>query len=142
MAEYRTSFVVDASPDEVVAYVADLRNLPDWDSSVREAAIAADTGPAVGRRFDVTIGFYGRAFDAIYEIVEFDCHSTVAWTIDGKATGTTRVRVEPHERGSQIEYHLAVTMSGFARLLDRGLSAALEGIGDNVEKGLQRELRR
>ena len=30
-------------------------------------------------------------------------------------------------------------MSGLARLLDRGLNAALEGIGENTEAGLRRQ---
>ena len=33
-------------------------------------------------------------------------------------------------------------MSGLARLLDRGLNVALEGIGENAEQGLQRQFRR
>lgn len=142
MAEYHTTFTVDAPPDEVIAYISDLRNLTQWDSSVRAATLAADIGPAVGRRFDVTVGFYGRELEAVYEIVEFDCRSSVTWTIDGKASGSTRVEVTAEGDGSMIDYRLDVSMKGIARLLDRGLNVALEGIGDNAEKGLQRRFRR
>ncbi len=142
MADYRSTFEVAAAPDEVVAYVADLTNLADWDSSVRSVTLASDTGPAIGRRFDVTVGFYGRELGATYEIVEFDCHASVGWTIDGKATGNTRISVSPTERGSSIDYHLTVSMKGVARLLDRGLNVALEGIGENAAQGLQRRFGR
>ena len=81
MAEFRSTFVVEAAPDAVIAYLVDLTNLPEWDSSVRRAELSADTGPAIGRRFDVTVGFYGRELDAIYEITEFDCTSAIAWLI-------------------------------------------------------------
>lgn len=141
MAEYHGTFTVTAPPDDVIGYVADLTNLTEWDSSVRSATLASDTGPAVGRRFDVTVGFYGRELEATYEIVEYDCHSTVAWTIDGKAAGTTRIEVRPADGGSEIDYRLTIAMNGIARLLDRGLNVALEGIGENVEKGLQRRFR-
>ncbi len=142
MAEYHTTFAVDAPPDEVVAYVADLRNLTQWDSSVRGATLKSDTGPAVGRSFDVVVGFYGRELDAVYEIVDFDCHHAVEWTIEGKASGTTRIQVTPDGDGSMIDYRLDLSMKGLARLLDRGLNVALEGIGENAEKGLQRQFRR
>jgi carbon monoxide dehydrogenase subunit G len=142
MAEYHTTFTVDAPPDAVIAYVADLRNLTQWDSSVRGATIASDTGPALGRTFDVVVGFYGRELEATFEIVEYECRSKVAWTIDGKATGAATVEVSPDGEGSRVEYRLQLSMKGMARLLDRGLNVALEGIGENAEKGLQRELRR
>ena len=142
MAEYHTTFTVAAPPEDVVAYVADLCNLTQWDSSVRGATLAADTGPAVGRRFDVVVGFYGRELEATYEIIEFDCHSTVAWTIEGKANGVARVEVTPDGDGSSVDYRLRLSMRGFARLLDRGLNVALEGIGENAEKGLQHQFRR
>ncbi|MEM9464391.1 MAG: SRPBCC family protein [Actinomycetota bacterium] len=142
MAEYQATFTVDAPPEEVVAYVADLRNLTQWDSSVRGATLASDTGPAVGRTFDVVVGFYGRELEAVYEIVEYDCHSTVAWTIDGKASGTARVEVRGDGDSSAVEYRLELSMKGLAKLLDRGLNVALEGIGENAERGLQRQFRR
>ncbi|MEM9201974.1 MAG: SRPBCC family protein [Actinomycetota bacterium] len=142
MADYRTTFVVDAPPNAVVQSIADLTTMNEWDSSVRSVKLAADTGPALGRRFDVTVGFYGREFDAVYEIIEFDCSSKVTWSIDGKASGTTTVSVTAAEAGSQIDYHLDVSMKGFAKLLDRGLKVALEGIGENAEKGLIRRFRR
>ena len=65
MAEHRTTFEVDAAPAEVFAYVADLANLADWDSSVRSVELTSDTGPAVGRRFDVVI----------YSL----CHTVYTW---------------------------------------------------------------
>ncbi len=142
MADLHRHFVVEATPADVVAFVADLTNLPTWDSSVRSAELDADLGPAVGRRFAVTVGFYGRALDATYEITHYDASSVVAWSIDGKARGVARVDVRPHEDGSEVDYRLQVAMSGMARLLDRGLGLALEGIGENIEQGLQRHFAR
>ncbi len=139
MAEYRGSVVVAAEPTDVIAYLADLTHLPAWDSSVRTAELEADLGPAVGRRFAVTVGFYGRELDAVYELTEYAAGAAVAWSITGRANGTTRITATPDGDGTRIDYHLEVAMSGLARLLDRGLSAALEGIGENTEAGLRRQ---
>lgn len=142
MADLHRHFVVEAPPSDVVAFVADLSNLPSWDSSVRSAELDADVGPAVGRRFAVTVGFYGRALEATYEITEYEPSSLVAWSIDGRARGVARLDVRNHENGSAVDYRLQISLSGMARLLDRGLALALEGIGENVERGLQRHFAR
>ncbi|MEO0493302.1 MAG: SRPBCC family protein [Actinomycetota bacterium] len=138
MAEHRVTFEVTASPHDVFAFVSDLANLPDWDSSVRSATAAADTGPALGRSFDVLVGFYGRELETVCEIDRFDADTLVGWTITGKANGSVRVTLRPTESGTEVDHHLRVNLTGLARLLDRGLGVALEGIGENVERGLTR----
>ena len=138
MAEHTTSFEVAASPADVFAYVSDLRNLPEWDSSVRSIELVADTGPALGRRFDVVVGFYGRELEAVYEIERFDCDNTIGWSITGKVAGATTITVTATATGTRIEHRLRINLKGVARLLDRGLGVALEGIADNIEHGLSR----
>lgn len=138
MAEYRTTFTVGAPPDEVIAYVADLENLPHWDSSVRQASLTVDPGPSGGRAFDVVVGFYGRQLAATYQIIAVDPNRYVEWTIEGKASGTTRIDVAAQGPGSTIDYRVELSMNGIARMLDRGLTVALEGIGENAERGLRR----
>lgn len=139
MAEHHVSFEVSAPPAEVFAYVSELANLTEWDSSVRSVELAHDTGPALGRRFDVVVGFYGRELEAVYEINRFDCDSAIGWSIDGKATGTAAITLtETAARGTRVDHRLRINLKGFARLLDRGLGVALEGIGENIERGLTR----
>lgn len=138
MAEYRGTVRVAADPSEVLPYVADLTNLTEWDSSVRAVVPAEASGPVPARRYDVVVGFYGRELKASYEIVD-DSPDAVAWRIDGKVSGTARVAVTARAGGSDIDYRLAISLKGLARLLDRGLNVALEGIGANAEQGLQRQ---
>ncbi|MEM8707561.1 MAG: SRPBCC family protein [Actinomycetota bacterium] len=140
MAEHRTTFDVAATPAEVFAVVADLTTLPDWDSSVRAVELTIDTGPAVGRRYDVAVGFYGRELDAEYEIDRYEADVAVGWTISGKANGRATVTLRPTENGTEVDHHLRISLKGIAKLLDRGLGVALEGIGENVERGLTRRL--
>ena len=95
----------------------------------------------MGSRYDVTVGFYGKALDAVYEIIDFDESSRIAYTVDGKATGRTEIIVERRGDDTVIVYDSTIQMRGVARWLDRGLQVAYDGIGENVEKGIAKQLR-
>ncbi len=140
MAHYHAEITVNASPEDAFAYLADLRHLPEWDSSVRVATPIDGTGPGVGARFDVTAGFYGKALAATYEVVTCDEPIRVAYTVDGKATGGTELTVEQRGDDTVIIYDATIQMRGVARLLDRGLQLAYDGIGENAEKGIAKQL--
>lgn len=140
MAEFEITVDVDAAPADAFAYLTDLANLSEWDSSVRRAELTSDTGPAVGRTFEVVHGFYGKQLDATYEITDYVCDQLLAWTIRGRADGSTRIELEAHGTGTRIRHRTELRMRGLARLLDRGLAAALEGIGDNIATGLKKRL--
>ena len=140
MAELEFTVDVAAAPAETFAYLADLTNLDDWDSSVRSVQLASDTGPAVGRTFDVVHGFYGKQLDASYEITDYVCDEAIGWSIAGRADGSTRIDLEGTGTGTRIRCRSELRMRGMARLLDRGLKAALEGIGENIAAGLQKQL--
>jgi len=141
MAEFAVSIDVEAPPEEVFCYLADLEHLPEWDSSVRTASLVSDTGPAVGRRYDITIGFYGRELDAEYCITRYERAEVVEWSIRGRADGITQISVQPSATGTRIDYRTALKMRGLARLLDKGLNAALEGIGQNISTALAETFR-
>ncbi len=134
MADYTATADVNASPDAAYGYLHDLTNLPDWDSSVRASS---ESGSG---RYDVTVGFYGKALDTVYDIVESNEPDHLAWTVTGKANGRTDIRIVPNDTGCTITVSASVKLGGLARLLDRGLGIALEGIGENVEKGLRKAL--
>ncbi len=141
MAQYHAEINVKTSPDRAFAYLADLVNLPEWDSSVRKATLIDGTGPGVGARYDVTVGFYGKALDATYAITGLDAPTLITYTTEGKATGSTEIVVQQRGDDTVIVYNSTIQMRGLARLLDRGLQVAYDGIGENVEKGIAKQLR-
>ncbi len=141
MAQYHAEITVKASPQTAFAYLADLGNLPEWDSSVRDATLLDGTGPGIGARYDVTVGFYGKALDATYEVTGHDSPTSVSYTIDGKATGSTEIEVQQRGDDTVIVYDSTIQMRGIARWLDRGLQVAYDGIGENVERGIAKQLR-
>lgn len=140
MADVHVTADVAAPLTEVFAYLSDLENLGEWDSSVRSATKTADTGPAVGRRYDVEIGFYGKQLEAVYEITDYECGRALGWSITGRANGSTRIELTATETGTRIDYRTELKMRGLAKLLDKGLGAALEGIGENIAAGLVKRL--
>ena len=140
MAELEISVDVGSSVGDTFAYLSDLTNLPEWDSSVRSSQLATDRGPALGRTFDVVVGFYGKQLDAVYEITDFTCEQAVGWSISGRADGSTRISLAPNGEGTTVHYRTELKMKGLAKLLDRGLKAALEGIGENIAAGLTKQL--
>ena len=140
MAELELTVDVDAAPADAFAYLADLTHLAEWDSSVRSAELASDTGPAIGRTFEVVHGFYGKQLDATYTITDYVCDQTLGWSIAGRADGSTRIDLEATGSGTRLRYRSELRMRGMARLLDRGLKAALEGIGENIAAGLKKQL--
>ena len=134
MADYSVTAEVKASPDAAFAYLRDLSHLPHWDSSVRNSTRSN------AERYDVTVGFYGKALDAIYEVVETDEPRRIVWNVTGKVNGRTEITIASTGTGCSITVTTTVKLGGIARLLDRGLGVALEGIGENVEKGLIKAL--
>jgi carbon monoxide dehydrogenase subunit G len=141
MAKYHAEIIVDGSPEAAFAYLTELGNLSEWDSSVRQATLIEGSGPGVGSRYDVTVGFYGKALDATYEITEFDEPRRISFSMDGKASGHTEIVVEQRGEDTVVIYDSIIQMSGVARLLDRGLQLAYDGIGENIEKGIAKQLR-
>ncbi len=141
MARYHARIAVEASPEQAFTYLSDLTNLADWDSSVRKATMVDATGPGIGTKFDVTVGFYGKALDATYEIVELDSPHRLVFTIDGKADGRTEITIDEGDGTTVVTYESTLQMGRLARILDRGLQVAYDGIGENVEKGIARQLK-
>lgn len=140
MATYESTVEVGARPEAAFDYLVDLSNLPDWDPSIRSAAPVGTTTGGVGARFDVEIGFYGRGIECTYEIAQADRPQRMVVAVEGKITGRIELRISPSGDGSVVNYRASATMKGLARLLDKGLKLAFEGIGDNASAGLRKQL--
>jgi len=140
MATYESTVEVGARPDAAFDYLADLSNLPEWDPSIRSASPVGETTAGVGAKFDVEIGFYGRAIKTTYQIMEADRPERVVVAVAGKITGRLELGITSSGDGSCIDYRASASMKGLARLLDKGLKLAFEGIGENASAGLRKQL--
>jgi len=140
MAKYEATVEVGAPPDTAFDYLSDLSTLPDWDPSIRSAKQVSDTATGVGAKYEVEIGFYGRAIETTYETVEAERPERIVVMVEGKITGRLELEIAPSGDGSIIEYRASASMKGLARLLDKGLKLAFEGIGENAAAGLRKQL--
>jgi len=140
MATYKSTVEVGARPDAAFDYLADLSNLTKWDPSIRSSTPVGESAARIGAKFNVEIGFYGRAIETTYEIVELDRPQLIVAAVEGKITGRLQLGITPAVDGSCIDYRASASMKGLARLLDKGLKLAFEGIGENAITGLRKQL--
>ena len=104
--------IVRRAPDDVAAYLGDVRNIPSWDRGVGAVRMAADAKPGLGFSFE-TLGHDGRTASAedgrmAYEVSAV-CPkgSTVRLT---STTGNARyfenaawhVRLDPVPEGTRV----------------------------------------
>lgn len=142
MARFATTIDVASSPEEAFAVLRDPVARTEWDPSVRNVAPAAGASGAVGDRYEVTIGFYGKAIDATYEIDELDEPRRIVFITDGTVSGRDVIEIIPSDTGAHVTLDLSVELKGIARVLDRGLQVAFAGIGENAALGVRRRLAR
>ncbi len=145
MAQFSSTIDVAASPSEAFAFLRDPANRAQWDPSVRTVVPLSGADVKVGDRYEVTVGFYGKAIPATYEITELrpptdDEPARIVFTTDGKVSGRDVVEIRPTDTGSRITLELTVRLKGAARLLDRGLQVAFAGIGENAVDGVRKRL--
>jgi uncharacterized protein YndB with AHSA1/START domain len=145
MQRLERTATVDAPPDRVFAYLADLENLPKWQSGVVSAVASGDGPIEVGSEVRVVRELFGQRVEAPIRVTEVDrphriaVQSTVSGvradaTLDLKAAGTdgteVRVTMEIHASGltSFMEPMIASAAAGdLATSMDRLQAAFAKG---------------
>lgn len=141
MARYVTRIPSPKSPDEVFAYMADLRNFAEWDPGVKKVVQVGGDGPALGAEFDVTVKGPGRDLTLRYRITEFHApHELLAVAKSGLFTSIDRITVIPTLAGCTVTYNAELRMNGIFSLADPGLRMVFHRIGDRAARGLRSAL--
>jgi carbon monoxide dehydrogenase subunit G len=134
---------IEATPEEIVAVIADFETYPDWVDGIRSAEILdRDTE---GRGTEVAYEFSAMGFTASYTLTyEYaDDHGRVSWTTKEASGAISDVQgeyvLEPLNGDTEVTYRLAVELNvpvpGFLkRRADRtAIRTALEGLKKRVE---------
>ena len=138
MAHYRSDFDLAAPIDDVFACLSDVEGWQDWDPSIRETT-PTDTGsPAIGSRYEVVVGFYGKAIRQVHQIVELEAPSRLVVATSGRVVGRTVYELTPIDGGTRVIWDASLKLKGMARMLDRGLNLAFSGLGDSATEGLRK----
>ena len=143
MARYVTTMRTAKSPEEVFAYMADLRNFAEWDPGVKAVKQVKGSGGGPDAVFDVTVAGVGLSPDLTLRYVteEHDApRNLLVVARSAVFTSTDRITVTPDGTGSVVIYDADLRLNGVLRLGDLGLRLMFGWIGDRAAAGLRRAL--
>ena len=113
--------VIKQPASQVFGFLADLSNLPKWQTGAVESHVLTDGPIRLGTEFEEQLQVMGRKFTALCEIIEFSDGTHIGWW--GKSTpqmmeysGSFSIRPQGGE--SVLRYNGTTKLSGFWRLLE------------------------
>jgi len=119
MASWKDSILIDASPDDVFAYVDDPRELPTWLPSMIEVRNVIGTG--LGQQYEYTYKMAGILLRGQNIVVEYVPNERGLHQVIGMISALWDYSVEPHADGTvlniQVEYSIPIPVLG--RLAER-----------------------
>lgn len=136
MSIVRSREVIDASPEEVWAVVADPRNLPRWNPHIQEVVGAPPDGLAKGSSYDTIIRVMGVSSTVHAEVADVDPPRSSEVRLTGPLDAVVRTRLLPTAEGQTIlEHEVSYRLKGgpFGELIARALRAL--GAGSVLRRG-------
>lgn len=130
--------------EEVFDYLADLRNLADWDPETDVVEQVSEGEPArVGATF--RLGVERRFMPDLklsYEVVEFQRAHRIAFRATGRGVdGVDTFTVRPTaDGGSEVVYATQIELTGAMKLATPIAGAATKRSGEKTRAGLERVL--
>jgi carbon monoxide dehydrogenase subunit G len=127
---------VPATPEAVFAFLADLENLPAWQTGVLEARITSDGPIGVGSTAHVVRSLMGQRIEAPLTVTEY--HPPSHFVVESKVSGV-RVAIALDLTAVATGTDVAVT----AEIRGSGLTAFMEPMiasaaGSDLETSLER----
>lgn len=140
MARFETSVPSDRSLQETFGYMADFRNVAEWDPSITSAVLTSGQPGAVGSTYDVTFSLAGQEVTLPYETVEVvDGERLVMRAETDNLVSTDTIRV--HNGGQvRVEYTAQIDLKGARKLVDPIADLALTRSGKKAAEGLTEKL--
>ncbi len=136
MVRVELTIEIDCPPEDVFAYLADVSNLPVWQSGVRQAELVGGGEPRAGARIAESRQLLGRDLQTTIEIAECEPPVLLALrALDGPVPFSVRHDLEPVSGGTR----LTVAGEGDAGLLP-GFAAGI--VARRAEKQFRRDFER
>lgn len=141
MARYVTTVRTARTPQEVFAYLADLRNFAEWDPGVKAVSQVQGSGGGPDSVFDVTVAGLVGDLTLRYVTEDYNApHNLLVVARSAVFTSIDRITVEPDGTGSVVTYDADLRLNGVLRVGDLGLRLVFGYIGDRAAAGLRRVL--
>ncbi len=118
---------VPAPPDAVYAYVANVRNAPNYITAIRQITSGPTGPPAVGTRFGAAATFLGRPAHLTLRVVSLRPAHEVVLALEGDPAGTLTIRVAPALNGQATRVDTELDVPSVAGIL---LGAMMGGMLD------------
>ena len=113
------SVVIERPPEEIFAYVSDLRNIPEWGALSGEMRKETEGPPEVGARYSAEITFLGRRLVIPYEVGAYEPPQLFAFrSLRGPFhDGYTYTFEEEPGGGTRFSMAIEMQPEGFLRVI-------------------------
>ena len=134
----RQSVIVDAPPDEVWRVIADPRNLPRWNSHIRDVFDVPDHELGPGDRYGIELRIMRVPIRIRAEVAEVQPRRYSEVLLSGPVDATVRTYVRPigtHRTRLEHEVHYRFAGGPLGELVARGVKFL--GAGTIIKRGLK-----
>ncbi len=116
LGEINKSIVIDASPEEVFNFTGDWRNLPEYQTGIKNWQPTTENTMGEGARFSYTTKELGIEFDIETEIVEVTLNEERVWKTVSGADIEAKYLFEPQNGRTKttyiLDYNLPIPVIG------------------------------
>jgi uncharacterized protein YndB with AHSA1/START domain len=118
MMSTEASEAIAKSPEEVFAFVADVRNDPKWHTDVIDATLTQGDGKTVGSVYDIKVKPQMGMTGGTVKVAEYAAPSRIVFDVDmGKMKPTTTFTVQPEGTGARISRKVEMEPTGMMKLM-------------------------
>lgn len=138
MAEYRITIDSSMSAADAYAYLADLRNLEEWDPGVSSSRLVAGDQPGLDAVYEVKV----TGSTLRYETIVFDPPSHLEVEATSRLLRShDLIDVEASGSGCAVTYRAVLELQGVLRFADRVAGLMIDRIGGRAATGLEAALK-
>ncbi|MFE3498479.1 SRPBCC family protein [Kitasatospora sp. NPDC059160] len=132
MISVERTMLVDRPVGEVMRYLADFGNTPQWDPGT-ESCTRLDPGPvAEGARWRNVSRFRGRRTELLYRLEHYGPERLVFVGHNRTVEATDDIAIRASEERTVVVYRASLRFNGLARLAAPFLRAEFERLADAV----------
>lgn len=125
MRHVQSSAVIAAPPADLFAYVAELDNLPSWQTGIVSLRRTSDGPMGLGSSALVVRELMGQRFEAPLKVTAFEPSQRL--TVEGTVSGvkaTVTLDLAPHAEGTNLTFAMEIRASGFTAFMEPMIASA------------------